>query len=83
LVPSPATDTTVVKDIQIALLDPPDEEDKSIVIQVTKQPLLFWIWLGGLVMLLGTVLSAVSIPKRRAIPHKRIAKPLPVEGQGT
>lgn len=83
LVPSPATDTSVTKDIQIALLDPPNEEDKSIVIQVTKQPLLLWIWLGGLVMLIGTVLSAVPIPKRKEISDKRIPKPLPAESQGT
>jgi cytochrome c-type biogenesis protein CcmF len=83
LVPSPATNTTVIKDIQIALLDPPNEEDKSIVIQVTKQPLLVWIWLGGLIMLIGTVLSAVSIPKRRKILHKRMPKPLSTKGQTT
>ena len=83
LVPSPATNTTVIKDIQIALLDPPNEEDKSIVIQVTKQPLLVWIWLGGLIMLIGTVLSAISIPKRRKILHKRMPKPLSTKGQTT
>ena len=65
LVPSPATRTTTREDIQVALLDPPDEKDKSIVIQVTKQPLIVWLWIGGLVMLIGTILSAIPTRKKR------------------
>ncbi len=65
LVPSPATRTTTREDIQVALLDPPDEKDKSIVIQVTKQPLIVWLWIGGLVMLIGTIFSAIPTRKKR------------------
>jgi cytochrome c-type biogenesis protein CcmF len=64
LVPSPTTKSTSTKDIQVALLDPPDDDDQSIVIQITKQPLLVWIWIGGFVMLLGSILSAVPSRKR-------------------
>ncbi len=71
LVPSPSTRTSPVKDIQIALLDPPAGENKSIVIQVTKQPLLLWIWVGGFVMLMGTVLSAIPMQKRKAGRNKQ------------
>ncbi|MEG3586772.1 MAG: heme lyase CcmF/NrfE family subunit [Actinomycetota bacterium] len=82
LVPSPATETSLAKDIQIALLDPPDEQDKSIVIQVTKQPLLFWIWLGGLVMLIGTALSAIPIKKIKSRTNERSATIPSTGGQG-
>ena len=67
LVPSPTTKTSTSEDIQIALLDPPELDDQSIVIQITKQPLLVWIWIGGFVMLLGSALSAVPSRKRREI----------------
>ena len=67
LVPSPTTKTSTSEDIQIALLDPPELDDQSIVIQITKQPLLVWIWIGGFVMLLGSALSAVPSRKRKAI----------------
>ena len=60
LVPSPATRTSVKEDIQVALLNPPEGEKNSIVIQITKQPMLIWIWLGGVIMLTGTLLSAVN-----------------------
>lgn len=65
LVPSPTTKSTSTKDIQVALLDPPENDDQSIVIQITKQPLLVWIWIGGFVMLLGSILSAIPSRKRR------------------
>ena len=67
LVPSPTTKTSTSEDIQIALLDPPELDDQSIVIQITKQPLLVWIWIGGFVMLLGSALSAVPSRKRKEI----------------
>ena len=65
LVPSPTTKTSSTKDIQIALLDPPEEDDQSIVIQITEQPLLVWIWVGGFVMLFGSALSAIPSTKRK------------------
>ena len=51
----------------MALLDPPEDDDQSIVIQVTEQPLLVWIWVGGFVMLLGSALSAIPSTKRKQI----------------
>ena len=49
----------------MALLDPPEDDDQSIVIQITEQPLLVWIWVGGFVMLFGSVLSAIPSTKRK------------------
>jgi len=72
LVPSPTTRTSSTKDIQVALLDPPEDEDKSIVIQITEQPLLVWIWVGGFVMLFGSALSAIPSRKRKHPPSVSI-----------
>ena len=49
----------------MALLDPPEDNDQSIVIQITEQPLLIWIWVGGFVMLLGSAMSAIPSTKRK------------------
>ena len=49
--------TDFFEDVQVALLKPPEGEEQKIVIQVTRQPMLIWIWLGGLLMLVGAVLS--------------------------
>ena len=65
LVPSPTTKTSSAKDIQVALLDPPEDNDQSIVIQITEQPLLIWIWVGGFVMLFGSAMSAIPSTKRK------------------
>ena len=57
IVPAPDTRITLLEDVQVALLKPPEGEEQKIVIQVTRQPMLIWIWLGGLLMLVGAVLS--------------------------
>ncbi len=64
IVPAPDTRITLYEDIQVALLDPPEGQEKKIVIQITRQPMLVWIWLGGLLMLLGTALSLFPETRR-------------------
>ena len=64
IVPAPDTRITLYEDIQVALLDPPEGQEKKIVIQITRQPMLVWIWLGGLLMLLGTALSLFPQTRR-------------------
>ncbi len=83
IVPAPDTRVTLFEDVQVALLNPPEGDDKKIVIQVTRQPMLVWLWLGGLLMLVGTVLSL--FPQTRKLrPHsgrpksaKAVMKPEP------
>jgi len=58
VVPAPETRSTLAADVQVALLVPPDSESDQIVIRATRQPMVAWLWLGGLLMLAGTVLSA-------------------------
>ena len=71
VVPSPDTRVTLFEDIQVALLDPPEGDAGKVVIQVTRQPMLVWIWLGGLLMLVGTVLSLFPLKRK---PNLRIGR---------
>ena len=78
LVPQPGTRTTLTEDVQVALLSPPEDGDTSIVIRATRQPLILWLWLGGLMMLVGTVLSAFP-GKRQRKPTDATSALIPVD----
>jgi len=64
---TPATRSTVRDDLQLAVLAVPDplvsgqdgSEPGGTVVRVTVQPLVAWLWIGGAVMAIGTVLSSV------------------------
>jgi cytochrome c-type biogenesis protein CcmF len=62
---TPATRSTTWGDIQLAVLAVP-EGSGSTVVRVTIQPLVWWLWFGGGVMALGTVLAAVPGRSRRS-----------------
>lgn len=47
----------------------------EVVIRVTVQPLIVWLWIGGLVMAVGTLLAVV--PGRRRNPTMPVSAPLP------
>ena len=74
VVPSPDTRVTLFEDIQVALLDPPEGDTEKVVIQVTRQPMLVWIWLGGLLMLVGTVLSLFPLKRKSNLRTGRFSK---------
>jgi cytochrome c-type biogenesis protein CcmF len=78
LVPAPATRSTLTEDVQIALLVAAEDGDQSIVIRATRQPLIVWLWAGGMIMLGGTVLSAFP-GKRQRRPTDAVSAPIPVD----
>jgi cytochrome c-type biogenesis protein CcmF len=63
---TPSVRSTLRQDVYLALLDLPDGADGQVVLRVIVQPLVVWLWIGGGVMLVGTVLAA--FPGRRRQP---------------
>lgn len=60
---TPSVRVSPVDDVYLALLRIPEEGDNSIGLRVIVQPLIMWLWVGGMVMVVGTVLAA--LPSRR------------------
>jgi len=60
---TPSTRSTWRDDLQLAVLAVPDGpgggESGATVVRVTVQPLVSWLWIGGAVMALGTLLAAL------------------------
>ena len=56
--------TCPIRDVYLALLRAPtDDAGETVVIRVVVQPLVMWLWIGGVVMAIGTALAA--FPGRR------------------
>ncbi len=52
----------------------PEGPEGTAVIGVNVQPLIVWLWIGGMVMALGTVLAAWPA-RRRSLPETPASKP--------
>ncbi len=63
---TPSTRSTWWDDVQLSVLRVPEEPGDATVVRVTVQPMVWWIWVGGGVMAVGTLLAAVPGRRRRA-----------------
>jgi cytochrome c-type biogenesis protein CcmF len=73
---TPSVATSPVRDVYLALLRAPaDDAGETVVVRVVVQPLVMWLWIGGVVMALGTVLAA--FPGRRRNPIDPVSAPVP------
>jgi cytochrome c-type biogenesis protein CcmF len=72
---TPSVRTTPTHDIALTLLDLPREGSESVTIRATFQPLIVWLWIGGGVMAMGTLLCV--FPGRRRNPTDPVSSPLP------
>lgn len=61
----PSVRSTWRDDIALSVLTFPDGVDDTVVVRATVQPLIIWLWIGGLVMAAGTVLAVVPGKRRR------------------
>ena len=69
---TPSVATSPARDVYLALLRCPTTTPASrIVLRVIVQPLVMWLWIGGAVMVLGTVLAA--FPGRRRSPDRPVS----------
>ena len=72
---SPSVKSGPIDDVYLTLVAPPTRAGGTAVIGVFVQPLVAWLWVGGLVMALGTVLAAW--PGRRRRPTEPASAPVP------
>lgn len=71
---TPSVRTTVTHDVALTLLALPDADNETATIRVTIQPLIVWLWIGGGVMALGTLLAV--FPGRRRNPIDPVSAPV-------
>ena len=76
----PATLTSARRDVQLSVVRLPSETGGNLVLRITVQPLIVWLWVGGAVMLVGIVLAAVPARRRRpTAPTSALDEAAPVE----
>jgi cytochrome c-type biogenesis protein CcmF len=64
---TPSVATSPIRDVYLALVDAPDADNADrIGLRVVVQPLVMWLWIGGAIMAVGTILAA--FPGRRRNP---------------
>jgi len=61
----PSVRSTVVDDIALSVLSYPDGPEDAVVLRATIQPMVVWLWIGGLVIAVGTVMAVVPGTRRR------------------
>lgn len=73
----PSVRSTWRDDIALSILTFPEGPDDVVVVRATVQPLIVWLWIGGLLMAFGTVLAVV--PGRRRRPTAPVSASVEVE----
>ncbi|MCB1257004.1 MAG: heme lyase CcmF/NrfE family subunit [Microthrixaceae bacterium] len=76
-VPTPSVKAGPRSDIMLSITSAPSEDDPSLGLRVIVWPMVTWIWVGGLVMLFGTVLAI--FPGKRRNPLQAVSEPTPME----
>ncbi|MEJ5255362.1 MAG: heme lyase CcmF/NrfE family subunit [Acidimicrobiales bacterium] len=72
---TPSVRSTLVDDVALSLLALPEDPGAPATIRVTIQPLVVWLWIGGGLMAVGTILAA--FPGRRRNPIDPVSAPVP------
>ncbi len=75
IIGTPSVRSTAWDDVALTLLVLPESEGAPATIRVTVQPLVIWLWIGGGLMAVGTLLAA--FPGRRRNPIDPVSAPLP------
>lgn len=64
---TPSVATSFIDDVYLTLVAIPEEGSELVVVRVLVEPLVGWIWLGGFVIALGTVLAMVPLNRKRNV----------------
>ena len=74
---TPSVRTGVLEDVYLTLVSSPNQSGR-ITVGVQTQPLTLWLWIGGALMALGTII-ALAPRVRRRVDVERIVTPPPDE----
>jgi cytochrome c-type biogenesis protein CcmF len=74
---TPSVRTGLTEDVYLTLVVAPRTPRSTAVIGVIVRPLMLWLWLGGGLMALGTLMAA--LPGRRRRPTAPVSAPVPEE----
>ncbi len=77
---TPAIASNVVHDVYLTIDSLPANPKGAVGIGIIVQPLVVWLWVGGAILVLGSVLAAV--PGRRRRPTDPVSAPLPAMAGG-
>ncbi|MFN8051901.1 MAG: heme lyase CcmF/NrfE family subunit [Acidimicrobiales bacterium] len=80
VIPRPSVKVTPTTDLYLNLTKAPAAGDPTIKLRIVVEPLIVWLWIGGLIMLVGTGLSA--FPGRRRNPLDAVSAPAAKEPVG-
>ena len=70
---TPSVRSTLTDDVALSVIDIKGTDDPVLTVRVTVQPLIIWLWIGGAVMALGTLLAV--FPGRRRNPLDPVSAP--------
>jgi cytochrome c-type biogenesis protein CcmF len=73
---TPSVRTGLTKDIYLTLDQGASPGDTSATVRVFVKPMIVWLWIGGLMMAIGTLLAAFPGSRRR-LPTSPVSAPVP------
>ncbi len=75
---TPSVRSTWRNDVMLVLLQLPETPDGPIGLRVVVHPLAVWLWIGGIMMGVGTALAV--FPGKRRVPTAPVSAPVPGPG---
>ena len=77
-IPTPSVRTGFAKDIYLTLEAADSADATEAKVKIAIKPMIVWLWIGGALMAIGTVLAA--FPGRRRKPTAPVSSPVDVSG---
>ncbi len=74
----PSVKNTLTDSVLLSLTDPPTSTG-SVALKIVVQPLIVWLWIGGTVMAIGSIMAAFPGSRRR--PVDPVSAPVPASGR--
>ncbi len=71
---TPSVRSTFTDDVALSVIEVPGGDVTAVTVRVTVQPLIIWLWIGGAIMALGTLLAV--FPGRRRNPTDPVSAPV-------